>query len=560
MDNSRVAEVFEELADRLELVGENPFKTRAYRSFAEEVRGLDRPLAAIVAEGRLATVPGVGKAIAQKVPDLLATGTFPALERARAATPAGLLDLLRVPGLGVKTVRLLWERACITSPAELAYACDEGFLGYLSGFGAKKQEKTLAALRRDPADEAMLLAVAHVAAELLVATLSEAGATRIAVVGETRRGLEVVNELEMLVEGLTVSDVRRLIEEADDELLVRDMTTSDTEVHVTMQGRGAVRLRIVPPEDWTLELIERTGDAAHVQWLEDRAESAGGVAAVARRSESEEEVYAALGLSFVPPDLRVGPVPNVPELIERHALRGVFHVHTSWSDGTASIVEMARAASHVGLDWVGISDHSRAASYANGLDGARLIEQMKEIEEARAEAPEVGIFHGVEVDILPDGSLDIEDEILEKLDFVIASVHSRFNMPADEMTARLVRAVSHPLVTMLGHPTGRLLLGKKGYAFDLERVASAAAANDTYLEINCNAHRLDLAPPLARKAAACGAYFAVNPDAHAPRGLHDMPLGVFVARRAGLDRNRVLNTLDRRAIAKRLDDRRAARR
>jgi DNA polymerase (family 10) len=238
-------------------------------------------------------------------------------------------------------------------------------------------------------------------------------------------------------------------------------------------------------------------------------------------------------------------------------VRGFFHVHTDWSDGTAPILAMARAAERSGYRYLGISDHSRAAAYANGLDGDRLREQAKAIAIARREQTGCTIFHGIEVDVLADGSLDLDDDTLASLDFVIASVHAKLVMSAEEMTARIVRAVSHPLVTILGHPTGRLLLGRRGYAFDLETVARAAAANDTYLEINANAQRLDLGDELVRRAAKEGARFAIDPDAHADRGVDETALGVMVARRAGLARHQVLNACDRdemtSVLAKRKD-------
>jgi DNA polymerase (family 10) len=238
------------------------------------------------------------------------------------------------------------------------------------------------------------------------------------------------------------------------------------------------------------------------------------------------------------------------------AVRGIFHVHTDWSDGQASILEMANEAAAAGFSYLGISDHSQAASYANGLDAERLREQARAIAVARSESG-ITILHGVEVDILDDGTLDLDAETLASLDFVIASVHTRLNMAREEMTARIVRAVSHPLVTMLGHPTGRLILGRKGYAFDVEAVARAAAANDTYLEINANAQRLDLSEVNVRRAAVAGGKFVINPDAHAPRGVLDTFLGVTVARRAGLRNDQVLNALEPRELLAKLKARKA---
>jgi DNA polymerase (family 10) len=244
----------------------------------------------------------------------------------------------------------------------------------------------------------------------------------------------------------------------------------------------------------------------------------------------------------------------VPELVAE--VRGIFHVHTTWSDGAATITDMARAARDAGFAYAGITEHSKTASYAGGLDATQLARQARAIARARREVPGFAILHGVEVDVLPDGSLDLDDATLASLDFVIASVHARLDMRDDEMTARLLRAVSHPLVTILGHPTGRLLLGRKGSSFDIEAVAAAAAANDTFLEINANPQRLDLSEDLVRRAAARGASFAIDPDAHSPRGVRDTALGVSVARRAGLAASQVLNTRGATEVAAYLATRR----
>ncbi len=555
-----MAEIFDELADRLELLGENPFKTRAYRTFAGEVRNLSEPLALVHARGEHRELAAVGRAIGDKIDALFERGTFDALERARAETPTGLLEVLRVPGLDRKTVQALWHHAHVTTLDELLAACEDDRVANVPGVGKKKQEKIHGAVRilLDEKQQ-VLLAVALESAGLVCGTLESAGASRVAVVGNARRGVEVVARVELIALGLTPSAIADAAEAADDHLLVRACSASTNEVHLFLQGRGEVHVVAVDdPKTWFVESILRTGDEAHIRWLEDRASARGGLAKVGYGAASEEAVYAALDLTYVPPELREGPRPTVPaDLLAREGIRGVFHVHTEWSDGMSSIVSMARSAARAGFEYVGISDHSQAASYANGLDAPRLREQAAAIAEAREAVPEIRIFHGVEVDILPDGSLDLDDDALRSLDFVIASVHARFNMTIEEMTARLVRAVSHPLVTILGHPTGRLLLGRKGYAFDVDAVSRAAAANGTYLEINANAHRLDLSPPLVRRASLAGALFAINPDAHAEGGFDDVPLGVMMARRSGLAADRIFNTAGKDAMEELLRGRRA---
>jgi DNA polymerase (family 10) len=559
VDNARIAAVFEELADLLELGGDNPFKTRAYRAFAEAARARGEPLTAIAARGELEAMNGVGKAIAQKVVEIAATGTCPALERARAAVPSTLRDVLRVPGLGVKTVRLLWKEAGVTTLGELANACEEDRIAKVSSFGEKKQARTLAAVRAMlRRGTGFLLGSALDTANVIRERLEDAGAREVAVVGDARRGRELVPELVMLARGIGAEQAAALLTGVE-ALGGGPATQHDGEVLVTVHGALRTRVRVVSDADWVHALITGTGDAAHVRWLTARAEGDLRAACARAGAMDEASVYRALGLPFVPPELRAGAVESVPDdLIKASEVRGVFHVHTNWSDGAASILEMARAAVSGGLRFLGISDHSQASSYANGLDAARLAEQKAAIAIARREVPECTIFHGMEVDILPDGALDLDDEALAALDFVIASVHSRMGMGHAEMTKRIVRAVSHPLVTILGHPTGRLLLGRKGYSFDVEEVARAAAANDTYLEINANAQRLDLDEAMVRRAARRGARFAIDPDAHATRGLGDTALGVMMARRAGLTREQLLNARDRDEMAQVLAARKKA--
>lgn len=551
IDNERIARAFDELADLLEISGESPFKLRAYRSFADTARGLTEPLAEIAERGGLLEMEGVGKAIAGKVEELLAKGTCDALERARAEVPVSLLEVLRVPGLGAKSVKKLWQEAGVTTLAELRYACEENRLASLSGFGAKKQDKTLAAVRALLEGQGRMLLAGALEAHVRIAhALGEVGLRDVALVGDARRGVEVVSDVEIVVKGGDAARVETALRERASALEMRAVARDGGAVIATFETGESARVAPTEESAWIETLVTRTGDAAHVAWLEDLAKKKGGLAKVCAGAKREEDVYAALGVPFAPPELREGATPDVPEVVA--GVQGIFHVHTDWSDGGATIAEMARAAKARGYTYLGISDHSRAASYANGLDEARLAQQAKAIADARREVPDVGIFHGIEVDVLTSGDLDLSDDALFALDFVIASVHSRFAMSHEEMTARIVRAVSHPLVTILGHPTGRLLLGRAGYTFDLDAVARAAAANDTYLEINANPQRLDLSDAMVKRAAELGARFAIDPDAHSPRGVADTPLGVTVARRARLGAAQVLNAQTREQIEKTL--------
>lgn len=375
-------------------------------------------------------------------------------------------------------------------------------------------------------------------ARLANEALVRAGLAEATVVGEARRGVELVRELELLLPGRAPArEVARAL--AGATACEAAWVERPDVVHMRFGGGGPVRVTLVPSSRWLEAIVRETGSRRHVRWLEATARRSGGLRRACSHARTERDVYASIGVPYAPPELREGPTRRVPPLVD--SVRGVFHVHTTWSDGAASIVEMARAARDAGFAYVGITEHSKAATYAGGLDARQLARQSRAVAKARNEVPDVRLLHGVEVDVLRDGSLDLDDATLGSLDFVIASVHEDMDMSERQMTRRLVRAVSHPLVTILGHPTGRLLLARQGFAFDFDAVASAAAANDTFLEINANPQRLDLGADLVRRAAERGARFAIDPDAHTPRGVRDTWLGLSVARRAGLGAEQVLN-------------------
>jgi DNA polymerase (family 10) len=458
-----------------------------------------------------------------------------------AEMPPALQELLRIPGLGAKTALRLWRDAGVRNLRELALACEDNRVASLRGLGPKRQAAFLGAARRALARQNRILyATALEMARLVGDAFAQAGLDRPAVVGEVRRGVELVRELSMITTDTHPVNVFAAVLEKTPACHAVTIAGAST-IRARFEGGGPLVLRVVPRSRWVEALVRGTGSSAHVRWLERIARRRGGLSAACRRAETEGELYSSLGVPLAPPELREGPTPGVPGLITN--VGGIFHVHTTWSDGTASLLEMAREAQRQGFSFLGISEHSKAASYAGGLDARRLREQARAVEEARRAVPEITLFHGVEVDILPDGSLDLDDETLANLDFVIASVHVDLDMDGPAMTRRLLRAVRHPLVTILGHPTGRLLLGRRQSDLDLDVIASAAAENGTFLEINANPQRLDLADTLARRAAAHGAHFAIDPDAHTARGIADVSLGVTVARRAGLGPSAVFNAL-----------------
>ncbi len=371
---------------------------------------------------------------------------------------------------------------------------------------------------------------------------------RVEVVGDLRRGHELVDELTIVCD-LAPSEAESVLHAEDLELSRAPGGLSGT--LKLDHGPVPVRIRCTTTRGFVDAVLRESASDAHLAALEARAEARGtSLSSVTGDAATEHAVYVALDLPYVPPELRDDGSFEVPSLIT--GIRGVFHAHTTWSDGVLGVAPMARAALERGFEYLGISDHTRAAFYANGLDVERLREQRRDVARARREVPGITLFHGVECDILEDGTLDLPDSVLAELDFVIASVHSHLDLPREQQTRRVVRALSHPLVVTLGHPTGRLLLGRDPIQLDLDAVAGAAAQHGVFLEINTTAQRLDLCADHVRRAASFGANFVINPDAHEPRGFDTLPFGVLLARRARLSAEQVLNTLSAEEVRARL--------
>ncbi len=553
LSNDDVADLLTETADLMEVCGENDFKIRAFRSAARVVEKHPR---SVFDEEDLTALAGVGKSLAIEIGEMGATGASRHLLELRARLPEGFSSLLRVAGLGPKKVRVLWENLGVGSLGELEYACAENRLVTLPGFGEKSQEKTLSGVRFLASNQGrFLLSQALPAAGELAAFLGGcSGVEGCAVAGEVRRRREVVTGAEVVV-AVPASHWESLGERLASHPQVAEVSASgDSLLRLRLRSQLPMDLHRADPAAFVAALVCRTGSTEHVACLENRAKSMGFF--LSERGlmrgdgapwplPDEESLYARLGLPFLPAELREGAGdPEVSDLLEETDLHGVLHNHTTWSDGSASVQAMAEAARAMGLGYLSISDHSRVAVYAHGLDEERLRAQGEEIREVEARmGGGFRILRSIEVDILSDGSLDLPDGILGELDVVVASVHSAMSQSREDMTRRLLKAVNHPLVSVLGHPTGRLLLGRPGYSFDEEAVWEAAAQAGTILEINANPHRLDLAAEKVRAAAARGARFAISPDAHSLAGLEDTSYGVGVARRAGLSRGQVVNTL-----------------
>jgi DNA polymerase (family 10) len=576
MTKNEIAGVLEEIGVLLELKGENPFKVRAYHAGARALETLEEDVGTVIAEDRLQAITGIGEALAKKITELQATGRLGFHEELKASIAPGLVEMLEIPGLGAKKIKALHEKLGISAVAELARACAEGRVAALDGFGEKSQEKILAGIRNRAA-----YARRHrwweafaVAEPILQGLRALPQVRRAEHAGSLRRGLETVGDLDFLVAAEAWAPI---VDWFTTRPEVREVTAKgETKASVRYAGGLQADLRIVPPTQFAFALHHFTGSKDHNVQMRQRALARGlslsewGLvpaegegtakekAAAQRKSrsakleniQSETDLFAALGLHYIPPELREGQGEieaaekgELPRLIEAADLRGVFHNHTTASDGRNTLVEMVAAAQGHGWEYLGIADHSKASFQANGLDEKRLRRQIAEIAALNQSGRfTTQVLAGVECDILPDGRLDLDEALLRELDYVVVSVHSAFTQSEAEMTARIIRAIEHPCATMLGHPTGRLLLKREGYSVNVAKVIDAAVANRVAIELNASPLRLDLDWRHWRRAAERGLYCVINPDAHDTAGLEHVRAGINAARKGWLTAEHVLNT------------------
>ena len=557
MEKRDVVRILQEISVLLELKGENPFKVRAYENAARAIEGLDEEFGALVEEGRLTDVRGIGEHIAQRIAELWKSGRTKFYDELVDATPPGYLEMLRVPGLGAKKVRALGESLGITSLAQLRKAAEEGRIRDLPGFGAQSEKKILEGIAVVEKGAGRFLAVdVRPLAENLRRRLREHPAVAEAEVGGSlRRWVETVKDVDLLVGTTRPKEVTsRFLELLPDATLIG---SGDTKTSVRLPDGLAVDLRLVTPKQFPFALHYFTGSVAHNVRIRaralDRGFSLNEYALSGKRQApivSEADLFRALGLAYVEPELRedrgeieAAEKDALPKLIAAGDMKGILHCHTTASDGRSTLPEMATAAAACGASYLGIADHSQAARYAGGLTEADLRKQRAGIDAWNAEHPELRVLHGCEVDILPDGTLDFPDRVLARLDFVVASIHSGFSMSEEQMTERVCSALRNPHVGIFAHPTGRLLLERDGYRIRLEEVFRVAAEEGVVIEINANPHRLDLDWREIRAAKAAGVRFAINPDAHHTSGYDHVRYGIGTARKGWLTKKDVINTL-----------------
>ncbi len=564
--NADIAAVFEEIADLLEIKGDNPFRIRAYRNAARMVTDLTQELRSLVDEGAdLTELPGIGKDLSEKIVEILKTGTARQLEDLRKEIPPGITDLLKIPGLGPKRVKILYNDLKITSIDELKKAAQGGRIRTLPGFGEKTEKHILESIAAK-ADTTRRFLRAQVTpyAESLVDYLGKIdGVKQITIAGSYRRAQDTVGDLDILAVATSKSPIMDRFVAYDEVIEV--LAHGKTKSAVVLRAGIQVDLRVVPAKSYGAALHYFTGSKAHniaARKLGQQKKLKVNEYGVFRgekylAGKTEKEVYAALDLPYIEPELRedrgefdAARKGHLPNLIERKDIRGNLHGHSTWSDGKNTIEEVAKAAAERGYEYVAITDHSKALTVARGLDEKRLRKQIEEIDKLNGKLKGITLLKGIEVDILEDGRLDLSDSVLKELDLVAGSVHSRFTLPMGKQTDRILRAMDNPYFTLLGHPTGRLLLSRDPYAVDVAKIIQHAKQRGCFLELNANPQRMDLNDVYCQLAREQGVLICINTDAHSLLDMENMRYGIGQARRGWLEKKDVLNTRNLKDLRK----------
>lgn len=553
IQNAEISAMFDQTADLLELRGDNPFRVRAYRRAARTIEGLSQGVGTMLAAGAdLSELPGIGKDLAGKIADIVRTGRFQLLESLKTRMPGDIGDMTALPGLGPKRVKLLYDKLKVRTLDDLRRVARQGRLAELKGFGPAISGRLLEALDKPKAGKRFKLAVAEAEAGALLAHLHNGG--RLIVAGSYRRRRDTVGDLDILAtarEGTAVAD--RLLRY---ENVAKVLAHGSARAAVLLRSGLQVDLRVVPPESYGAALLYFTGSKQHNIALRGLAVARGwklneyGLFSGKRRlaGATEEEVYDKLGLAFVPPEMRedrgeiaLARAHKLPQLVTLADIRGDLHVHSTWTDGTAGIEDMAKAGKALGYQYIALTDHSRRIAMVHGLDPRRLSSQMREIDRLNEKLDGFTVLKGIEVDILKDGRLDLPDASLAQLDLVVASVHSYFELPREVQTERIVRAMRNRHVSVLGHPTGRLIGEREPCELDMDRVIAAARELGCHLEVNAEPDRLDLNDVHIQAAREAKVKLALSTDAHSTDALDYMRFGIDQARRGWLEPDDVVN-------------------
>lgn len=540
------------MSSLMELHNENPFKVRSVANAAFKIDKLPFSL-----EGKsldeLDKIEGLGKSIAAKVDELIKTNSIQELDELLSKTPKGIIEMMQIKGIGPKKILIIWKELGIDNVGELYYACNENRLIEAKGFGLKTQEEIKKNIEFNIASNGRFLyaKIENIAEELLNSLKTELKSDQIHFIGQYRRKCEIIDQLDYLI----VDIKQELFTEKLNLFSLEDIENGNNEIKAKTESGLKIVFSFCHNEDLGKELILKTGSQSHVEnllkLLKDKE----------IKNRPEEEIYQLAGLDFIVPELREGgneielaKSKNLPELIKYTDLKGSLHNHSTWSDGIHTLEEMALyCKNELKLEYLGICDHSKSAFYANGLNEARIAAQHKEIDELNKKLAPFKIFKGIESDILYDGSLDYSDDVLSSFDFVVASVHSILNMSEEKATERLLKAIENPYTTILGHPTGRLLLSRSGYPIDHKKIIDACASNNVIIEINANPLRLDLDWRWHQYAISKGVLLSINPDAHRVEGHLDMKYGTLVARKGGLTKKDCLNAMSLEQITEILE-------
>ncbi|HET8673055.1 MAG TPA: DNA polymerase/3'-5' exonuclease PolX, partial [Thermoleophilaceae bacterium] len=558
---AEIAAAFDELGDLYELDGAVVYRVLAYRNAAKAIRDSAASVEEMARNGTVERLPGIGKTLAEKIDALLDTGSIPAAEKLKAKFPAGLVEITRIPGLGPKRARKLYDEIGISSLDELRAAAEQQRLRDVAGFGPKAEENILLALEAgadgSPKTRTLLSRALAIAEELAGSLRKHPASDRVEIAGSARRMTETCKDLDIVA---TAIDADALAAAFCELPLIDEVHSSGAAgVRATTNNGVSVDLRIVPPENFGNLLQHFTGSGKHNEALRAQAVRQGihvseyGVTDdntdTTHACATEEEVYELLGMQYIPPELRenrgeldAARKGELPDLIEIGDLRGELHCHTTASDGRNSLEEMARAALGRGYEYLAITDHSATHGFGNDVQPDELLRQVERIRELDSRLDGITLLAGSEVNVLPDGTLDYSDDVLEQLDWIVASLHTSFRMKEKEMTARVIRAMEHPLVDVIGHPTGRKIELREPYALDIEKVVEAALRTGTFLEINANPDRRDLNEQNARLAAEAGVTLVIDSDAHGVETLANIRYGVATARRAWVTAAHVANT------------------